>query len=117
RFIDQQAAAGGPGDDRLVGKDFGAAVLHRAGEGDPGADLVAAGARFAVDFLVAVAGQARAVAAAELVEKLPVEGTIDPAVLRFAGPMGKTAGGDQRDALGIFLQNAPEEFAQGKTAL
>ena len=56
-----QAAARGPRHYRLVGDQFGFPALHRAGQGDPGSDLVAAGAGFAVDLVVGVGGQLRVV--------------------------------------------------------
>src|SRR5262245_62068304 len=77
-----QAAAGGPGNDRLVGNDFGFPVFHSAGERDPCADFMAAGAGFGVDFFVRVLGQASAVAGQDFQELL-VERNVDLAVLGF----------------------------------
>src|SRR5918992_1904364 len=50
----EQAAAGGPRDDRLIGEQLGFPIGQRAREGDPCPDFMAAGACFGIDLFVRV---------------------------------------------------------------
>ena len=98
RIERNQAAAGRPGRHRLVGDDFCIPALHRAGESDTGPDVVAAGAGFAVDLIVGVGRQLVVIAGDQIIQEVFVERYVDPAMLRFAGPVRQAAGGDERDA-------------------
>src|SRR5690606_23567357 len=100
-----EPAARRPLVDRLVSQEFGRPAGNGAGDDDPGADFVAAGARLG-DLGMAVAPQRAAVIRPDMRDEFPVERLVDGAVLGLARPVRQPAGADQRDPAPTALGDA-----------
>src|SRR3712207_1420763 len=117
RRIAHHTHAGHPGAHGLVGEQLRRVALHRAGQRQPGADLVRAVARF-LDLVAAPAGDLGAFAPGKEVEHVTVPGVVDLAHPGHAHPVGEAALTQQRHSVhaGVGFHRAAQEAAELITA-